>query len=547
MLRKLLGDEEYEKFMSDNYDIFGNDGCSMDEEMNGYSIYEGLYEEYKRFNCEDDYDAFDEERVDNVINDIDDDFINDNISDDDNNDDDIDDKDIDEDVDDDIDDDFINDNISDDDNNDDDIDDKDIDEDVKDIRIVYKDNLDVDNVNVFMICKVTKKGEHWRTIIDKKSYDHIQTNVCSIRRNDSGYAIIYINGKGYRLNRYIYYVIYGNKEPKIKMKIDHINGKRLDNRITNLREVTSSENNTNKSKSSNATSKYYGVSKSHGLWWCDIKINGVRCKFSYKNELHAAYHYNLLVIENNMTFKKLNVMEEPEGFVRKERYGRKSDLPLGICRKGKKFRYKFKGKQSRGFNTIKEAECERNKNLEEERLEKEDNVLNSPIKRDEKGVAIIELLNKRKEVVGTTQISDNKYRDVLWHSWSFSSGYVCGKVNGKSVMLSRYIMGYDESLYVDHIDGNPLNNQTENLRLANPKQNSQNRCASKNSTSGYVGVHYHKRDKLWIACVSEGGKEIWKKYCKTQNEAALMRDKYVMELNATTGSCYRLNFADGAM
>jgi hypothetical protein len=48
--------------------------------------------------------------------------------------------------------------------------------------------------------------------------------------------------------------------------IDHINRNKLDNRRSNLREVTDSENCKNKTKRKNTHSKYKGVSKNRGKW-----------------------------------------------------------------------------------------------------------------------------------------------------------------------------------------------------------------------------------------------------------------------------------------
>lgn len=45
-----------------------------------------------------------------------------------------------------------------------------------------------------------------------------------------------------------------------KDQLDHINGVRDDNRIENLREVTSQQNNFNRKPNSNSTSNYKGVS-----------------------------------------------------------------------------------------------------------------------------------------------------------------------------------------------------------------------------------------------------------------------------------------------
>lgn len=52
--------------------------------------------------------------------------------------------------------------------------------------------------------------------------------------------------------------------------------------------------------------------------------------------------------------------------------------------------------------------------------------------------------------------------------------------------------------YIDHIDGNRLNNCIENLREATASQNGQNKKLPKNNKSGVKGVHLNKANK-WVA------------------------------------------------
>lgn len=59
----------------------------------------------------------------------------------------------------------------------------------------------------------------------------------------------------------------------------------------------------------------------------------------------------------------------------------------------------------------------------------------------------------------------------------------------KYYSLHRFILGIDDpKIFVDHIDGNGLNNQRSNLRIATPAQNCQNSGKQKNNKSGYKGV-----------------------------------------------------------
>jgi hypothetical protein len=55
---------------------------------------------------------------------------------------------------------------------------------------------------------------------------------------------------------------------------------------------------------------------------------------------------------------------------------------------------------------------------------------------------------------------------------------------------------------VDHINGNPLDNRKENLRICTHKQNGKNYSIPNNNTSGYKGVRWHKRDKIWEAFIT---------------------------------------------
>ena len=77
-------------------------------------------------------------------------------------------------------------------------------------------------------------------------------------------------------------------------------------------------------------------------------------------------------------------------------------------------------------------------------------------------------------------------------------------VNGKRVMVSmhRVIMGVNDSkILVDHKDGNGLNNQRSNLRIATKSQNGANTRSTKGSTSKYLGVSIDrsKKSKPWLA------------------------------------------------
>ena len=73
--------------------------------------------------------------------------------------------------------------------------------------------------------------------------------------NGRGYLVTRINDKVYRVHRVIF-LMHKGYLPKT---LDHVNGDRADNRIENLRAVTSSQNQYNRKLNKNNTSGYKGV------------------------------------------------------------------------------------------------------------------------------------------------------------------------------------------------------------------------------------------------------------------------------------------------
>ncbi len=80
------------------------------------------------------------------------------------------------------------------------------------------------------------------------------------------------------------------------------------------------------------------------------------------------------------------------------------------------------------------------------------------------------------------------------------------KLNGgkqHSIAMHRVIMWCPKGMVIDHIDGDKLNNQKSNLRIATVSQNCANRGKIKNNTSGFKGVV--QRGKKWRAQLKSNG------------------------------------------
>jgi hypothetical protein len=95
--------------------------------------------------------------------------------------------------------------------------------------------------------------------------------------------------------------------------IDHINGNKLDNRKSNLRICTRSQNNANMGKPSNNTSGYKGVSwdKRANKWVARLNSNGkLQWSKHFDNKIDAAKAYNSVILEVFGQFAKLNNIKE---------------------------------------------------------------------------------------------------------------------------------------------------------------------------------------------------------------------------------------------
>jgi hypothetical protein len=89
------------------------------------------------------------------------------------------------------------------------------------------------------------------------------------------------------------------------------------------------------------------------------------------------------------------------------------------------------------------------------------------------------------------------------------NGYGLVSVKGKRIGIHRVIYAMHHGFMpeiVDHIDGNPSNNNIQNLRPATKSQNGMNQKLSAKNTSGYKGVSWNGHS--WRVCVYKGGKKI---------------------------------------
>lgn len=121
-----------------------------------------------------------------------------------------------------------------------------------------------------------------------------------IDKGRNKYAAAHINGKRVRMHRLLMDV----KPGEI---VDHINGDKLDNRRSNLRICSASQNSCNRGKTVKNKSGYKGVVLNRGRYVVAIRLQGKAYSFcSYKTAKEAAHVYDQVAMQLHGEFAATN-------------------------------------------------------------------------------------------------------------------------------------------------------------------------------------------------------------------------------------------------
>jgi len=111
----------------------------------------------------------------------------------------------------------------------------------------------------------------------------------------------------------------------------------------------------------------------------------------------------------------------------------------------------------------------------------------------------------------------------------------------KPILMHRVIMDAPKGMDVDHINGDPLDNRKENLRICTRSENCRNKKVRADSKSGFKGVYQTKngRFQAYIGNPNKVSRNIKLGTYDTPEEAARAYDKKAIELH---GEYVYLNF-----
>lgn len=132
---------------------------------------------------------------------------------------------------------------------------------------------------------------------------------------------------------------------------------------------------------------------------------------------------------------------------------------------------------------------------------------------------------------------------AMRHSiWCQSKKCVFVYMNHKRVQLAKVVkgIGQNPAVVVDHINSNPHDNRSINLRVCSDRLNSKNKRKRSDNTSGLIGVFWEKPLGMWrVRCKDKNGVRKSLGCYDDQMVAARVRDEF---MNREHAGFSKLNF-----
>jgi len=317
---------------------------------------------------------------------------------------------------------------------------------------------------------------------------------------------------------YMHVIIYGRKAAK-GCKIDHINSNGLDNRSSNIRELSNSGNAANRIKADDSTSRYMGVDLlKNGKWRSQISFENKKCNMGmYEKEIDAAKMRDRYAVHFHKEGASLNRDENGEFLLSKEEINdiiqkglskeflpkeKQKILPKNLYCRGTSYYYRLdddNAQYTKTFSTLEEAEI--GLNLLKEELENKKSIAKKEIEKNIKlknGIPIIEAKDKDGIIVGEIMVDEKIWKLLIHCNWNLNDdGYATGVYNGvkKALHIHVYNIYYGDvpdGYTVNHINRIKHDCRVANIEKATMSEQLQNRDLPKKSCLPYVGVVLEK-------------------------------------------------------
>ena len=136
-----------------------------------------------------------------------------------------------------------------------------------------------------------------------------------------------------------------------------------------------------------------------------------------------------------------------------------------------------------------------------------------------------QIKNIKTSLILKGAISNSGYKII-----SLSKNGISKKYKVHRLVAIEFVKNDNNESFVDHIDGNKLNNHWQNLRWCTKQQNSFNRKKQKNCSSKYKGVCFRKQRDKYESQIVKDGKYIFLGSFKKEKDAAKAYNKEAVKL-----------------
>ena len=130
-------------------------------------------------------------------------------------------------------------------------------------------------------------------------------------------------------------------------------------------------------------------------------------------------------------------------------------------------------------------------------------------------------------------VDEDLFEKLSQHAW-YATGrdytYAQTCIDGVKTYMHRLLAECADHEVVDHIDGNPYNNQLSNLRVVTTRQNRVN-SISRVGTSSYKGVSWYERQQKWVMKYYEDGRQVHGGYFDDEREAARQYNQHMLRIH----------------